>query len=208
MNASCSALLFEFDRTESPIAKVSLQVCSAYPADAPFEVLLNEAGPSIVVYFKGRLSRQGLQLPYVSKGSLSLCQLAGVNSWRAWVACWDCWTRPCVHTRIIDIIHCVTLGYSEVQVLLRVHRWHALWGQRKLQGSAIVGQQSVWHDKTFSLHLPFAGCRPCIGILHHWWASSGGCHTGFGRPLREQRTGWRRWIRFSSMAQLTKAVRC
>lgn len=36
-----------------------------------------------------------------------------------------------------------------------------------------------------------AGCRPCIGILHHWWASSGGCHTGFGRPLREQRTGWR-----------------
>ena len=56
MNASCSqrywleALLFQFDRTESSIAKVSLQVCSAYPADAPFEVLLNEAGPSIVVY--------------------------------------------------------------------------------------------------------------------------------------------------------------
>lgn len=145
---------------------------------------------------KGRLSWQGLQLPYVPKGSLSLCQLAGVNSWRAWVACWDCWTRPCVHTRITD---CVTLGYSEVQVLLRVHRWHALWGQRKLQGSATVGQQSVWHDMTkwqnvfiaFAICMIVAGCRPCIGILHHWWASSGGCHTGFGRPLREQRTGWR-----------------
>ena len=47
--------------------RVSLQVCSAYPADAPFEVLLNEAGPSPKVVFgmsrvlwciQGRLSQQ------------------------------------------------------------------------------------------------------------------------------------------------------
>lgn len=160
---------------------------------------------------KGRLSWQGLQLPYVPKGSLSLCQLAGVNSWRAWVACWDCWTRPCVHTRIIDIIDCVTLGYSEVQVLLRVHRWHALWGQRKLQGSAIVGQQSVWHDMTKHFHcichLQVAGLASgsftidelpqedaTLVLVDH--SENRGQDEDVGSDF------------FFSMAQLTKAARC